>query len=77
MLAAAARVLLHVAVVEGTTGYVCLGWGRGRERIVTDAPPPTAAPDKRGLGVSVAFPVYEDDEPESTSAWQPLWSGLG
>jgi hypothetical protein len=75
--AAAAPVLLHVALVQRTTGNVWQGCGLGRERLVTDAPPPTTLPDRRGLGVSVAFPEYEEEEPESTSAWQPLWSGLG
>jgi hypothetical protein len=76
--AAAAPVLLHVALVQRTTGNVWQGSGLGRERLVTDAQPATTAPPKRGLGgLSVAFPEYQEEEDvEPTSAWQPLWSGL-
>lgn len=74
LLGAAGPVLLHVGLVQRTTGNVWQGSGLGRERAAAQVPPNGKGP----LGVSVTFPEVEEEEnPESKSAWQPLWAGLG
>src|SRR4051794_37259739 len=72
-LGAAAPLLLHVGLVQRTTGNVWQGSGLGTERPVADVPRPG-----RGslAGVSVTFPEVEEEEVEPTSAWAPLWSSL-
>jgi hypothetical protein len=62
--------MLHVALVQRTTGNVWQGSGLGR--------PTGESPAAGGFGVSVAFPaVEEEEERDSTSALEPLWSGTG
>jgi hypothetical protein len=70
LLGAAGPVMLHVALVQRTTGNVWQGSGLGR--------PTGESPAAGGFGVSVAFPaVEEEEERDSTSALEPLWSGTG
>lgn len=74
LIGAAGPVLLHVALVQRTTGNVWQGSGLGRERAAAEVP----GNGKGSLGVSVTFPeIEEDEESKPKSAWQPLWSGLG
>ena len=72
-LGAAGPVLLHVGLVQRTTGNVWQGSGLGRER-----PAAEITPNGKGriAGVSVTFPEIEEEEPEPASAWAPLWSGI-
>jgi hypothetical protein len=74
LLGAAGPVLLHVSLVQRTTGNVWQGCGLGRERTAAAALPPTGA---GRLGVSVALPEVEEEEPEVTSAWRPVFAGTG
>jgi hypothetical protein len=71
-LGAAGPALLHVGLVQRTTGNVWQGSGLGRERPAADIAPAKG----RIAGVSVTFPEVEEEEPEQRSAWAPLWSGL-
>jgi hypothetical protein len=70
---AAGPALLHVGLVQRTTGNVWQGSGLGRERPAADIKPNGKG---RIAGVSVTFPEVEEEEPEPMSAWAPLWSGL-
>jgi hypothetical protein len=72
VLAAAAPVLLHVSLVQRTTGNVWQGCGLGTERPLTDG----GRGDAGVGGVSVTFPEYEEEEDPQASALQPLWAGL-
>ena len=74
LLGAAGPVLLHVGLVQRTTGNVWQGCGLGRERPAADA-----AADEGGriAGVSVTLPDSTEEEPEPRSAWRPLLAGLG
>jgi hypothetical protein len=73
-LAAAGPVLLHVGLVQRTTGNVWQGSGLGRERPAADV---ARGGGKGGLGLSVGLPEYEEEEEElDASLWQPLWTGL-
>lgn len=71
LLAAGVPVLLHVALVQRTTGNVWQGSGLGRERPAAELGGDGAA------GLSVRFPEFEEGEVEPASAWDPLWEGLG
>ena len=81
LLAAAVPVLLHVALVQRTTGNVWQGSGLGRERPAAELAGGGDAGDtpeqdrvSRVTGVSVRFPEFEEEEDlEPASAWDPLW----
>ena len=75
LIGAAGPLLLHVALVQRTTGNVWQGCGLGQHAAADS--PDTAAADAPGIGVSVAFPAYEDEEAESGSIWAPFWAGAG
>ena len=86
LLAAGVPVLLHVALVQRTTGNVWQGSGLGRERPAADfgqgddaaaTATATGAGAVGGVaGVSVRFPEFEYEDVEPASTWDPLWEGL-
>jgi len=73
IIGAAGPVLLHVGLVQRTTGNVWQGSGLGTERPVSERPR-----GGRGAiaGVSVTFPEVEEEDEQPASAWQPVWAGF-
>ena len=65
---AAGPVMLHVALVQRTTGNVWQGTGLGR--------PTGESPTAGGFGATVGM-SGDEEEAESGSALQPLWAGAG
>lgn len=76
LLGAAVPLVLHVSLVQRTTGNVWQGSGLGREQVVAVKPE-----DERQrvgvVGVSVALPAYGDEEEREAppSLWVSLWGG--
>jgi hypothetical protein len=75
LLGAAGPVLLHVSLVQRTTGNVWQGSGLGRERLAADL---SRTPKGSLGGLSVNLPVIEEEEEvEPTPAWQSIGAGTG
>ena len=71
LLAAAGPLLLHLTLVQRTTGNVWQGCGLGHEWLVTDASRGRGTPE----GVSGSFPGYDEEEDAETAS-PTLWAGV-